>query len=183
MTLPRALSDMGAAALDTQHTGFDGMLFTEAWRTPFPAITAGTLAAPDLEFSTGVAVAFARSPMVTAQVAWELQELTGGRFRLGLGTQVRTHVVRRYGMEFERPGPRLRLVSLGSAAATVVWVVGSLLFTVYVDHFSSYGQTYGALAAVVVVMLWLYLTAYIVLLGAEVNVEAERRVDEADSSG
>ncbi len=83
----------------------------------------------------------------------------------------------------DRPGPRLRLVSLGSAAATVVWVVGSLLFTVYVDHFSSYGQTYGALAAVVVVMLWLYLTAYIVLLGAEVNVEAERRVDEADSSG
>jgi probable F420-dependent oxidoreductase len=46
--------------------------------------------------------------MVTAQVAWELQELTGGRFRVGLGTQVRTHVVRRYGVEFERPGPRLR---------------------------------------------------------------------------
>ena len=58
--------------------------------------------------STGVAVAFPRSPMITAQVAWELQELTGGRFRLGLGTQVRTHVVRRYGVEFERPGPRLR---------------------------------------------------------------------------
>jgi len=84
------------------------MLFTEGGRTPFPAITAAALAAPGLDFSTGVAVAFPRSPMVTAQVAWELQELTGGRFRLGLGTQVRTHIVRRYGMEYERPGPRLR---------------------------------------------------------------------------
>jgi len=55
-----------------------------------------------------VAVAFPRSPFVTAATAWELQEATGGKFRLGLGTQVRTHVVRRYGMEFERPGPRLR---------------------------------------------------------------------------
>jgi probable F420-dependent oxidoreductase len=65
-------------------------------------------AAPGLELSTGVAVAFPRSPMISAQLAWELQEATGGHFRLGLGTQVRTHVVRRYGAEFDRPGPRLR---------------------------------------------------------------------------
>jgi membrane protein len=83
-----------------------------------------------------------------------------------------------YRISPDRPGPRLRLVSLGSGAATVVWVAGSVAFAVYVDHFSSYGQTYGALAAVVVVMLWLYLTAYIVLMGAEVNAEAERRVGD-----
>jgi probable F420-dependent oxidoreductase len=65
-------------------------------------------AAPGLALSTGVAVAFPRSPFVTAAAAWELQEATGGNFRLGLGTQVRTHVVRRYGVDFERPGPRLR---------------------------------------------------------------------------
>ena len=46
--------------------------------------------------------------MISAQVAWELQEATNGNFRLGLGTQVRTHIVRRYGGDFERPGPRLR---------------------------------------------------------------------------
>ena len=80
----------------------------------------------------------------------------------------------------DRPGPRLPVLSLGSSAATVVWVAGSVLFSVYVDHFSSYGQTYGALAAVVVVMLWLYLTAYIVLMGAEINAEAERRADGTD---
>lgn len=99
---------MGPRALECQRVGFDGMLFTESGRTAYPAITAAALAAPGMEFSTGVAVAFPRSPMITAQVAWELQELTDGRFRLGLGTQVRTHVVRRFGAEFERPGPRLR---------------------------------------------------------------------------
>ena len=108
MTIPKALQQMGAVALGTQQAGFDGMLFTEGGRTAYPAVTAAALAAPGLEMSTGVAVAFPRSPMITAQVAWELQELTGGHFRLGLGTQVRTHVVRRYGVEFERPGPRLR---------------------------------------------------------------------------
>ncbi len=108
MTLPRSLREMGPLAQRTQQVGFDGMLFTEGGRTAYPAVTAAALAAPGLEMSTGVAVAFPRSPMITAQVAWELQELTGGRFRLGLGTQVRTHIVRRYGVEFDHPGPRLR---------------------------------------------------------------------------
>jgi probable F420-dependent oxidoreductase len=108
MTLPRPLREMGPLAQRTQEVGFDGMLFTEGGRTAYTAVTAAALAAPGLELSTGVAVAFPRSPMITAQVAWELQELTEGNFRLGLGTQVRTHVVRRYGVEFDHPGPRLR---------------------------------------------------------------------------
>lgn len=108
MTPPRPLREMAEVAHRTSAAGFDGMLFTEAGRTAYPAATAAALAEPDLELSTGVAVAFPRSPMITAQVAWELQELTGGHFRLGLGTQVRTHVVRRYGVPFDHPGPRLR---------------------------------------------------------------------------
>jgi len=108
MTYPQPLAKMGTVAAAAQRTGFDGMLLTEGGRTPFTAATAAALGAPGLELATGVAVAFPRSPMVAAQNAWELQELTGGRFRLGLGTQVRTHVVRRYGVEFEHPGPRLR---------------------------------------------------------------------------
>ena len=108
MTFPQPLAQMGSTAQRTERAGFDGMLFTEGGRTAYPAVTAAALAAPGLDMSTGVAVAFPRSPMITAQVAWELQELTGGRFRLGLGTQVRTHVVRRYGVEFDRPGPRMR---------------------------------------------------------------------------
>ena len=108
MTVPKPLREMGALARSTLDAGFTGMLLTEGGRTAYPAATAAALAAPGLELSTGVAVAFPRSPMITAQVAWELQELTGGSFRLGLGTQVRTHVVRRYSAEFDSPGPRLR---------------------------------------------------------------------------
>ncbi len=108
MTAPQPLRAMGALAQRTHAAGFDGILFTEGARTVYPAVTAAALAAPGLHLSTGIAVAFPRSPMISAQLAWELQEATDGRFRLGLGTQVRTHVVRRYGMEFERPGPRLR---------------------------------------------------------------------------
>ena len=108
MTTPQPLDTIGDLAQRTQAAGFSGLLFTETGRTAYLNAAVASQAAPGLELSTGVAVAFPRSPFVTAATAWELQEATGGKFRLGLGTQVRTHVVRRYGMEFERPGPRLR---------------------------------------------------------------------------
>ena len=108
MTVPRSLAEMGAIASRTKAAGFDGMLLTEGGRSAYTAATAAAVAEPTLAYSTGIAVAFPRSPMVTAQTAWELNELTGGGFRLGLGTQVKTHIVRRFGMEFSQPGPRLR---------------------------------------------------------------------------
>ncbi|GAC1456314.1 MAG: LLM class F420-dependent oxidoreductase [Gemmatimonadaceae bacterium] len=108
MTVPQHLAQAGELARRTQAAGFSGMLFTETGRTAYLSAAVASQAAPGLELSTGVAVAFPRSPFVTAAAAWELQEATNGKFRLGLGTQVRTHVVRRYGMEFERPGPRMR---------------------------------------------------------------------------
>lgn len=108
MTTSRPLAEMGPFAHDAQAAGFAGLVFTEAGRTAFLSAAVAAAAAPELSLATGVAVAFARSPMVSAQMAWELAEATNGSFRLGLGTQVRTHVVRRYGAEFERPGPRLR---------------------------------------------------------------------------
>ncbi len=108
MTAPRPLTEMQQFAVDTQHAGFSGMVLTEGSRTAYLSCAAAALAAPGLDLLTGVAVAFPRSPMVSAQVAWELAEATGGHFRLGLGTQVRTHVVRRYGAAFDHPGPRLR---------------------------------------------------------------------------
>ena len=108
MTTPQPLDKIGDLAQRVQAAGFSGLLFTETGRTAYLNAAVASQAAPGLELSTGVAVAFPRSPFVTAASAWELQEATGGKFRLGLGTQVRTHVVRRYGVEFERPGPRLR---------------------------------------------------------------------------
>src|ERR1700746_608911 len=108
MTTPAPLRQVGDLARRTQSAGFSGLLFTETGRTAYLGAAVASQAAPGLELSTGVAVAFPRSPFITAATAWELQEATGGKFRLGLGTQVRTHVVRRYGTAFERPGPRLR---------------------------------------------------------------------------
>lgn len=108
MTIPRPLNQIGEIARATRDAGFSGLLFTETGRTAYLNAAVASQSAPGLELSTGVAVAFPRSPFVTAAVAWELQEATGGRFRLGIGTQVRTHVVRRYGVDFEKPGPRLR---------------------------------------------------------------------------
>lgn len=88
--------------------GFSGLVFTEQTQAPWMSLTAAALAAPDLDLATGIAVAFARSPIVSAGLAWELAENTRGRFRLGLGSQVRAHVERRYGAAFDPPGPRLR---------------------------------------------------------------------------
>ncbi len=108
MTGPSTWADAAALARQLEEAGFSGMLFTETSQVPWMTIAAAAMAAPTLELSTGIAVAFPRSPMVSAAVAWELAENTGGRFRLGLGSQVRAHVQRRYSAEFEPPGPRLR---------------------------------------------------------------------------
>jgi probable F420-dependent oxidoreductase len=126
MTIPQPLSRIGELARNVQVAGFSGLLFTETGRTAYLNAALASQAAPGLELSTGVAVAFPRSPFVTAATAWELQEATGGKFRLGLGTQVRTHVVRRYGMEFERPGPRLRDYVRAVKACFIAFRTGKL---------------------------------------------------------
>jgi membrane protein len=75
----------------------------------------------------------------------------------------------------DRDNPRFRWVSVGATVATVIWVIASVGFSLYVDNFGSYGKTYGALAGVAILMLWLWITAFIVLLGAEINAEAEQQ--------
>src|SRR6266480_1428403 len=107
MTTGAPLRRIQDLARDAASAGFSGLVVTEGARTAYLACAAAALAA-DIDISTGIAVAFPRSPMLTAQSAWELAELSGGRFRLGLGTQVRAHIERRYATEFDPPGPRLR---------------------------------------------------------------------------
>jgi len=94
-------------ARDVASSGLAGIVFTEAGRTAYLSCAAAALAA-DVDLATGIAVAFPRSPMVTAATAWELADVSRGRFRLGLGTQVRAHIERRYSTSFDPPGPRLR---------------------------------------------------------------------------
>ena len=83
----------------------------------------------------------------------------------------------------DRDAPKLRWVSLGSIVVTVVWALVSLGFSFYVDKFGSYDKTYGAIAGVIVLMLWLYLTCYLVLLGAEINSEAEHQTAQDTTTG
>ncbi len=108
MTGPNDWAGAAALARATQDAGFSGLLFTETSQVPWMQIAVASQAAHELFFTTGIAVAFPRSPMVTAQTAYELVGNTGGRFRLGLGSQVKAHVTRRYGAEFDRPAARLR---------------------------------------------------------------------------
>jgi membrane protein len=83
----------------------------------------------------------------------------------------------------DRDAPRFAWVSLGSVIVTVIWVVVSVGFSIYVDNFGSYDKTYGAIAGVIVLMLWLYLTCYLVLLGAEINSEAEHQTAHDTTEG
>jgi len=101
-------NESAALAVDLEAAGFSGMLFTEAGNVPWMMIQAAAMAAPTLTFTTGIAVAFPRSPMISAQVAWEMARNTEGRFRLGLGSQVKGHVERRYGAVFDKPAPHMR---------------------------------------------------------------------------
>ncbi|WP_433161082.1 YihY/virulence factor BrkB family protein [Kribbella sp. CA-247076] len=82
-----------------------------------------------------------------------------------------------------RDAPRLRWVSVGATVATVIWLVASVGFSIYVETFGNYAKTYGSLAAVVILMLWLWLTAYAILLGAEINAESEQQTARDTTKG
>jgi len=83
----------------------------------------------------------------------------------------------------DRDAARIRWVSTGALVATIVWLLASIGFSIYVRTFGNYAKTYGSLAAVVVLMLWLWLTAYAVLLGAEINAEAEQQTARDTTRG
>ncbi len=88
-----------------------------------------------------------------------------------------------YRLAPDRDAPKFRWASVGAVVATVIWVIASVGFSLYVDNFGSYGKTYGALAGVIVLLLWLFISAYIVLLGAEINAEAEQQTARDTTRG
>ena len=74
-----------------------------------------------------------------------------------------------------RDAPKIRWVSVGAGAATLLWLVASIGFSVYVSTFGNYAKTYGVFAGIIVLLFWLWITSYAVLLGAEINAEAEQQ--------
>lgn len=83
----------------------------------------------------------------------------------------------------DRDAPAIKWLSLGSIIATVIWLIASIAFSFYVDNFGSYAETYGALAGVVVLLLWFWITALVVLLGAEINAETEAQTIKDTTKG
>jgi membrane protein len=79
----------------------------------------------------------------------------------------------------DRVARRWQWISWGAAAATALWMLGSIAFTLYVSRVGSYDKTYGSLGAVIILLLWFYLTAYVILAGAELNAEIERQTTRA----
>jgi membrane protein len=80
-----------------------------------------------------------------------------------------------YRLAPDRDDPRWRWATPGALVAVVLWVAGSGLFSLYAANFGNYDETYGSLAGIVVTMLWLFLSAFVVILGAEINAELERQ--------
>jgi len=82
-----------------------------------------------------------------------------------------------------RARPRWEWVNAGSVIAATLWLVSSVLFSVYVRNFDSFGEAYGAIAGVVVMLMWFYVSSYVVILGAEINSELERQTVHDTTSG
>ena len=101
------LNDVPAHAQRLEAAGFEAVWTFEAAHDPFLPLLAAAQATEKLELGTNISVAFGRSPFAMAQTAWDLQKASGGRFHLGLGTQVRAHVERRFSMPFDHPAARV----------------------------------------------------------------------------
>ncbi len=102
------LQAVGAASAIVEAAGFDGITTQENSHDPFLPLAIAATATKTLELKTSIAIAFARSPMVVANLGWDLQAASAGRFTLGLGSQVKAHNIRRFSVPWSAPAPRLK---------------------------------------------------------------------------
>jgi probable F420-dependent oxidoreductase len=115
------------AAAEIERAGYGCAWVTETVRDPFLVLALAAGQTRHLGLGTGVAIAFARSPMTLAQTAHDLQRISGGRLLLGLGSQVRPHITRRFGMPWSRPADRMREYVLALRAIWACWNDGAEL--------------------------------------------------------
>ena len=107
--------------------GYDGFFAAETAHEPFLPLILAARAAPELTMGTAIALAFPRSPMITANIAWDLSAYTHGKFILGLGTQVKAHITRRFSGDWLPPGPRMRDYLRALRAIFNTWQTGEPL--------------------------------------------------------
>ncbi len=121
------ITEVAAAAAQVEALGFDALAVTESTGNPFISAALAASSTSRMRIATGIALALPRTPMDVAYTAWDLQALSGGRFALGLGSQVRAHVERRYGAAWDRPAARMREHVLALRAIFDAWETGGEL--------------------------------------------------------
>ena len=125
--LSMSLSRCGEEAADFERLGLDGAWSFEGSHDPFIPLAVASRTTDRIELGTAIAVAFARTPMTTAYTAWDLHRLSGGRFILGLGTQIRPHIEKRFDMPWSRPAERMREYVQAVRAIWQSWSTGERL--------------------------------------------------------
>ncbi len=129
--------DIGAVAADAalvEQLGYDGLVVEETKDDPYVVMALAAGATSRLKLTTAVAMAFPRSPTVTAMSAWTVQKLSAGRFTLGLGSQVKGHITRRFGLDYKPPGPWMRDYVRAVRAVWDCWQNGTPL-DVQTEHY------------------------------------------------
>ena len=121
------IGEIAARSAEVESLGFDAVGVTETNGNPFLAAAQAAQATSRVRVATAIALAFPRTPMDVAYTAWDLQALSAGRFALGLGSQVRAHVERRYGALWTHPAPRMREYILALRAIWDAWESGGEL--------------------------------------------------------
>ena len=128
MTVPTEdLSQVRTLYPQLEAVGYDRAFSFEAKHDPFIPLAVAGEHTRSIELGTAIAIAFARTPMTLANAAWDLQTMTGGRFVLGLGSQIRPHIEQRFSMPWSRPAARMRELVTGIRAIWESWQNGTPL--------------------------------------------------------
>ena len=121
------LDSIGARARAIEQDGYSGLLSAETSHDPFLPLALAAEHTERIDLMTGIAVAFARNPMVLAHTAWDLQALSGGRFMLGLGSQIQAHITKRFSMPWSQPAARMEDMIAAVRAIWDSWQTGERL--------------------------------------------------------
>ncbi|MEI7591705.1 MAG: LLM class F420-dependent oxidoreductase [Actinomycetes bacterium] len=121
------LAETATAASESEAAGYDGLWSVETSHDPFFPLVTAAEHTDHIELGTGIAVAFARNPMNLASIAYDLHSLSQGRFILGLGSQIKPHITKRFSMEWSHPAPRMREMILAIRAIWDCWNNGTAL--------------------------------------------------------
>ena len=125
--IPAELRKAATAAQEAEAAGYSGAWTAETNHDPFLPLVLAAEHTQRLEIGTSIAVAFARNPMLLANIGWDLQAYSQGRFMLGLGSQIKPHITKRFSMEWSHPAPRMREMIMAIRAIWDTWENGTPL--------------------------------------------------------